>query len=145
MATRKLQELRSLLEQNESQYPTAYHLAIKDGCYDVALIERAMRDDIFTVVAKQTAPLNPFNPILSLTPEHLKKEKDKIEALDGIARRLALSSAKRHNVKAAVECINFIHEQGRNSQAARTLVSTLQPPYVENNPHHTKVRQLLAD
>lgn len=129
MSSLKLEELRAIVSAAPHSYPTAYHLAIVDGVYDVPTIERAMTSDIFNFVAHETRPLNPYNHPLKrkVSIEDLSLEEERLADLDDIAETLAADAVTRHDLKAANQCIHFIQSHGRNSQAARTLVESLKP------------------
>lgn len=136
----RLNELYRILHSKQSEYPTAYHLAIKDGCYDIALIEEAMKKDIFETVAKSTKHLDPFSNLSSeeIQGADLIADRQIIKKEELSAKQLADKALKHRGIQSTRECIRFIQQHGRNSHIAQTLVKELQPPFDEDLKTHTR-------
>lgn len=145
----KLEEIRNTVKAHPYQYPTAYHLAVNEGVYDVGELESAMAHDFYQYEGKSELPLDPFNYKAKITKKDLLRDELHLAELDGLATELAEHCFKRHDLKSAQQAIRFIQSHGRNSQAAKTLVAELQPKpanpvpitklfYVETRPNNTK-------
>jgi hypothetical protein len=101
----KLEEIRSTVKAHPYQYPTAYHLAINEGVYDVGELESAMAHDFYQYEGKPEPPLDPINYKAKITKEDLAKDELHLAQLDLLAVELAEHCFKRHDVKSAQQAI----------------------------------------
>lgn len=139
----RLSELYRILHSKPSSYPTAYHLAIREGCYDIGLIEEAMKKDIFETVSRSTKHLDPSSDLSfeKIQGADLIADRQIIKKEELSAKQLANKALKHRGIQSARECIRFIQQHGRNTHIAQTLVKELQPPFDEDHKTHTRYSQ----
>lgn len=136
----KLEDLRLMLDGKQQRYPTAYHLAILDGSYDVRAIEQAMVQDISafirgttvlsppkTVMPKKKTD-KPVAPLL-LTMEDITKNKELDEAIREEAMKKGKKLARNPGLGSANKAIQYIQNCGRNSLQAQSLVDGMTVEY----------------
>lgn len=133
----KLQQLRRVLETNPHTYPTAYHLAILDGCYDVGAIESAMQADFFNYLPRPETLLDPFhqsNEQMLLSVEHIRQEEQLIKSSIQEAKELAVELRDNPGLASANRAIRYIQAKGRNHYASISLTQHLELPHAKNTP-----------
>lgn len=124
----KLDQIREIVARSPKQYPKTKHL-VDDGEYDVGVLDKTMREDLFSFNVDDFVPLNPFHQktLASLSANDLAETKARDELTTEAARALGRKAFRNPGMESCRKCIDFIQKHGRNSEASQELVANLQP------------------
>ena len=132
----KLDQIREIVGRAPKSYPKTKHL-VDDGVYDIGVLDRAMREDLFSFTTDDFVPLNPFNQkvIASVSMDDLEESLAREDFAKEAGRTLAKKAIAQPGMKSCRQCINFIQDHGRNSEASQELVNNLRVTYDTLHPY----------